>query len=479
MRLTEVLLLFAALPLAMAAILSPSLPRVSARVWLLVLIAAFATHFLLEDVYWQIATCYIACLLLAAAVLFSTRIGATSVRLVGALSLLLLIASAVSLLVIPKFRLPTPTGAYPVGTRLLHLTDPFRPDSTFKGGKRELMAQAWYPTDQRRGTRAPYRRWRETTPLSSYDAVLLTHSYIDAPIAHEGAPFPILLFNPAWNGQRTQNTAQIEDLASHGFIVIAIDHPHNSSPIAYPDGQLLLAASTPSIDDFRGITLEHQIIVGDIEVRQQAADDSLLLDALTHMAADSSSIWYRAVDLNRIGAFGHSFGGAVAVQAAFQDPRILAAINLDGWIFGDIFQRPLTKPMMAMYEEDYPPTQAEVDATMRTGTPEQQRYMQLTLLDQKNVERSLAFGGGYEVLIQGAKHMNFSDRALYSPFRRFTDAGEIKAARALHIVNAYTLAFFLQTLKGTPEPLLQQSQSPFPEVRFRIWRRPAITLPSD
>lgn len=469
MRLTEFLLLFAALPLAIAAIVSPSIPRGATRFWLLLLFAALAIHLMLENVYWQIAPCYIACLLLAAVVFFSTRLGVTSIRLAGLASLLLLIASAVCLLVVPKFRFPAPTGPYNVGTRLLHFTDLVRPDSTFKSGKRELMVQAWYPTNQRRGTRAPYRTWKETTPLSSYDAVLLTHSYLNAPIANDGAPFPIILFNPAWNGQRTQNTAQMEDLASNGFIVFAIDHPHNSRPVAYPDGQIVLATNTPDIDDFHGVTMEHQIAVGDVEVRQQSADNSLVLDVLTQMASDPSSSWYHRIDLSRIGTFGHSFGGAVAVQTAFQDRRILAAMNLDGWTFGDIFQQPLNKPMMAMYEEDYPPTPAEVATTMQTATRELKIDTQLTLLDQKNVERSLAVGGGYVVLMQGAKHMNFSDRALYSPFRRFTNAGDIKATRALKIINAYTLAFFSQTLKGTHEPLLQKPQSPFPEVKLQIW----------
>jgi dienelactone hydrolase len=185
-------------------------------------------------------------------------------------------------------------------------------------------------------------------------------------------------------------------------------------------------------------------------------------------------MWYGAVDLGRVGTFGHSFGGAVAVQTAFQDSRVQAAMNLDGWTFGDIWHRPLNKPMMLMYEDDYPPTQAEIDATQRSGTRESQLYMQLTVEDLKNVERSLAAGGGYQVFIEGAKHMNFSDRALYSPLRRFTSAGDMDAVRAFTIINQYTVAFFSQTLKGTQEPLLRQTQRQFPEARLKIWPKEQI-----
>jgi pimeloyl-ACP methyl ester carboxylesterase len=469
MRLSEAFLLFTTFLLGVAAILSPASFRGAARSWLVIPFTALAIHFFGERLYWQIAPCYLACLLLAVVVLLSTRLSSTSIRLLVVFSLLLLIASAGSLLVVPKFRLPVPTGPYAVGTRLIHLTDPARSDTTFKSGKRELMAQAWYPTDQRSGTRASYRSWEETTPISSYDSVLLTHSFKDAPVARDGASFPLILFNPAWNGQRTQNTFQMEELASHGFIVVAIDHTHNSTPVAFPDGQVVRVKDMQSIDDFSDVTLEHQIALGDKEVRQQAADDSLFLDALTEMASDPASMWYRAVDLNRVGALGHSFGGAVAIQTAFQDPRVHAAMNLDGWTFGDLWQRPLNKPTMLLYEDDYPPTQAEIDATQRSGDHQSQLYLQLTLDDLKNVERSLAAGGGYEVFIEGAKHMNFCDRALYSPLRRFTSAGNIDAVRAFTIINQYTVAFFSHTLKGTQEPLLQETKRPFPEARLKIW----------
>lgn len=471
MRLFEVLLLTAALPLAFVAITAPALLRKSARLWLVLIVAALGAHFLIENVYWQVAPAYIACALLGLFCLIARRVGVLAIRLAGAAGVALLLVSAVSLLVVPKFRLPAPTGDYAVGTTILHFVDPVRADATFKSGKRELMVQAWYPADQSEGRQASYRRRAETTLLSSYDAVLPTHSYLDAAVAHRGRLFPIILFNPSWNGQRTQNTFQMEDLASHGFVILAVDHPHNSSPVAFPDRQLVLSDEVLPIDDFTGVDLENRIEAGDKEVRLQAGDDRLALDLLSKMAADPTSGWYGTVDLNRVGAFGHSFGGAVAVETAFEDTRVVAAMNLDGWEFGEIWQRPLLKPQMVMYENDYPPSVEEICRTMRGGSHQDRLYMQLTIEDQKNVERSLAANGGYEVFLRGANHMDFSDRDLYSPLRRFTNAGEIKATRAHEIINAYTLAFFSQTLKGTRAGLLQQMSSPYPEVRMKIWPR--------
>ena len=112
-----------------------------------------------------------------------------------------------------------------------HVAGPSRP--------REIMVQIWYPAIPDHQPLASYRRRRETTLLSSYMAVLKTHSYKDAAVATNGAPFPVLLFNPAWAGHRTQNTYQVEDLASHGFIVVGVDHTYNSGPVAFPDGRVI------------------------------------------------------------------------------------------------------------------------------------------------------------------------------------------------------------------------------------------------
>ena len=86
---------------------------------------------------------------------------------------------------------------------------------------------------------------QETTPLSSYQSVLWTHARLEGPIASHGHPFPVLLFNPAWTGRRTQNTFLAEELASHGYIVAGIDHTYNSGPVAFPDGRVVNSGPIP------------------------------------------------------------------------------------------------------------------------------------------------------------------------------------------------------------------------------------------
>jgi dienelactone hydrolase len=376
-----------------------------------------------------------------------------------------LFASAAALIVLPKFRLPTPTGHSAIGTRILHLEDSSRPDTAFASGHRELMVQVWYPAQASNAPFAEYRRAAETTWLSSYDAVLATHSRQDAPILKSSGPLPVLLFNPAWQGQRTQNTFETEELASHGFFVVAIDHTHNSEPIAFPDGRIVDSSGIRDIEDFTGVSYQQQLDYGNAEANVEARDDSFVLDALARLNGDASSPWYRSLDFNRVGAFGHSFGGAVSLEAAFLDPRIRAAVNMDGWIFGDLWRHNFSKPLLLIYEDPFPPPAATLQAGLSSGDRNTRLISQLDLDDLANVNRTLSTCGGYAVSIRGTRHFNFSDRALYSPFRKLTEAGSISPQRAHRIINDYTLAFFNQELNQQPDPLLREP-SAYPEAHF-------------
>jgi hypothetical protein len=77
---------------------------------------------------------------------------------------------------------------------------------------------------------------------------------------------------------------------------------------------------------------------------------------------------------------------------------------------------------------------------------------------------------GYAVTIAGSQHGTFWDMGLV--FDHFDGVGTLSAytgtidhARALAIIDAYTLAFFQRHLQGLPAPLLD-GPPPYPEVTF-------------
>jgi dienelactone hydrolase len=440
------------------------------RILCAVLVATLLVHVIDEGAHWQMAPAYLAEAVLLAWFFMAGRLPAASSRWLSAGCLLLIIATAVLSSLLPMFRLPKPTGQYAVGTRLLYMVDPSREDEFgfSPSGHRELMVQVWYPAQLSQSDRlAVYRRRSEATRVSSYQSVLKTHSFLDAEVLRAGAPFPLLIFNPAWTGQRTQNTFLMEELASHGFVVASIDHTYYSGAVAFPDGREMDSRHAPEMGSFAQNTVDEEETMGAKFVRILAKDDSFVLDQLQAMNQDAASPFFQRLDMARVGALGHSIGGAAAAQAALDDPRIKAALNLDGWMFGDVAEQGLSKPLMLMYEGTY--DEKQMPPFPASGSEGNKRFWQMNRRDIDSIDASLRRYGGYRLFLRGASHWNFTDRALYSPLRRWTEAGTIKPHLAHSIIDRYTLAFFSHVLKGTPEPILDGPSGVSPEATLETW----------
>jgi hypothetical protein len=443
----------------------------------LLLLTVLAIHAVREGVHWQLVPLYSTVPALLIGWLPYTPVAA--LPWIGIACLLLIALSITASVLVPIFKLPAPSGPYRVGTRILYMVDASRDAS---GGtlaasvrelasRRELMVQLWYPAEPARNRKAVYRRLRETTPKSSHHAVLRTDSFLNAPISSQDAPHPLLLFSPAWTGQRTQSTFQMQDLASHGFVVASIDHTYYSGRVAFPDGRVLDGQFAPQLGNFENVTVPEAIELIGKYVLIEAKDQVFVLDQLSALNHDETSSFYQQLDLTRIGAFGHSIGGAAACEACYLDSRIKAALNIDGWMGADVLTEGLAKPWMAIYgrETENRPSSEELNA----GAPVVQRYWEMNKQNDASVEASLMRFGGFRLYIEGAGHWNFSDRPLYSPRRSWTSAGPIPPRRAFEIINSYTRAFFSQALNGKNEPLLQQSRSEFSDVEFEVWPPPA------
>ena len=435
------------------------------------LLAVLAVHAVREGVHWQLLPLYLSVPALLIGWLSHTPVAV--LPWIGIACFFLIALSITASALVPMFKLPAPSGPYRVGTRILYMVDASRDalGGSSEGGRRELMVQLWYPAEPTGHRKAVYRRLRETTPKSSHHAVLRTDSFLNAPISARSAPHPLLLFTPAWTGQRTQSTFQMQDLASHGFVVASIDHTYYSGRVAFPDGRVLDGQSAPQLGNFEGVTVPEAIELIGKHVLIEAKDQIFLLDQLAALNHDESSPLYQQLDMTRVGAFGHSIGGAAASEACYLDSRIKAALNIDGWMGEDVLTEGLAKPWMVIYGKgtEDPPSSEELSA----APPVVQRYWEMNRQNYAAVQANLKRFGGFRLYIKGAGHWNFSDRAIYSPRRSWTSAGPIQPRRAFAIVNSYTRAFFSQALNGKNEPLLQQRSSEFSEVEFEHWKRPA------
>jgi alpha-beta hydrolase superfamily lysophospholipase len=126
------------------------------------------------------------------------------------------------------------------------------------------------------------------------------------------------------------NTALISDLASRGYAVVAIDHPHDSTAVEQPNGTLVpadtnLARRIPSA------------------FNQRVRDVGVVLGQLSRLVPQRR----RAT---RIAILGHSLGGAVAAQAVLRYPRLAAGIDLDGSPRGSVLAAGLSRPFALMLQ---------------------------------------------------------------------------------------------------------------------------------
>ncbi|MFD5270496.1 alpha/beta hydrolase family protein [Streptomyces sp. NPDC058335] len=343
---------------------------------------------------------------------------------------------------VPVF--PEPSGHFAVGTRVMQWTDPHRPETATPapGDRRTVAVQLWYPARKSPAgaQRARYLGRTEHEARTVSDALarysglpgfLLdgvphahTHSVFNAPVADRGGRFPVVLFSPGLGGVRTQNTAWAEELASHGYVVAALDHPYDSAAVVLADGRTINTKIAPTGDDDE----DNERAVETTGVR--AADLSFVLDQLGRLdGGEIAGTLTGRLDTGRVAVTGHSLGGGAALQAARQDPRFDAVINLDGYP---------RDPNLSSYHQ---PTLALTQAISPETDP---RYIpRLT----KVLELSTATS--YRLTIPGAAHLTFMDAPLYLPPVP-SIVGALGRTESVHVVAATTLAFLDATLRHGP-----------------------------
>ena len=368
----------------------------------------------------------------------------------------------------PVFTLPKPDGPYRVGTFARHLIDHNRHErhAASPDVPRELMIQVWYPAKDGAGSRAWYRDPRMNTAKSSYFRLVKTHSYWNLPVADEPRSFPVLLFSPSSGGFRSQNTFEVEELVSQGYIVVGIDHPYSSSRVVFPDGRIV--HSLPWIETSSQAAFDASNRRVELMVEDHVADARFLLDEMERWnRPGSNELLSGRMDLARVGVFGHSFGGALAAGLCVADSRVVAGINMDGWMFGDAEKNGIPKPFFFMNSGDgRGPERAQIEKLSGDARVEGEK----DLMDWEALQRSLRNFGGYHLTVLDSDHGNYSDLVLFKRELALSGPPRPNPYQVFDIVNAYTLAFFDRYVRLRPAPLLDQPGSR--AVLFEVHARP-------
>jgi pimeloyl-ACP methyl ester carboxylesterase len=168
--------------------------------------------------------------------------------------------------------------------------------------------------------------------------------------------FPVLLFSPGLGNLTLYYSSLLYELASRGFVVAALWHPYSTQVVAFPGGTVL---NSNAAGGMSGVPPDEQNAklgrLGEV----WAGDQRFVLNQLAAWNERHAQLRGR-LDLQRVGAFGHSLGGAAAAQAAYDDDRIDAAINMDGAMFGTVTTQGSRVPFLLVQAEMPVPTDAEL-----------------------------------------------------------------------------------------------------------------------
>lgn len=287
------------------------------------------------------------------------------------------------------------------------------------------------------------------------------HFYYPADVA-EGERFPLIVFSHGAFGYYQSNTSTYMELASNGYVVAALDHPHHAFFTKDTNGETVIVdmdffGAAMSLSDDTDKQEQYDLYREWMGVR--VPDMNYAVDTIKAAAAAGSvnESWHIAeedrdtvrsvlnmTDISRIGLMGHSMGGATSVQLGRERDDIGAVIDLDGTMLGEylgvengellVSDTPYTVPVLDFNNwESYTGIQEYV--------AEGGRY--------PNTEVVSHAEEGFSAAVRDTKHMDFTDLPLLSPFLgSLLGSGERGTEETMTIVNSAVLSFFNCYLKG-------------------------------
>ena len=274
--------------------------------------------------------------------------------------------------------------------------------------------------------------------------------------------FPLVVFSHGAFGYYQSNTSTYMELASNGYVVAALDHPHHAFFTKDTDGKTVLVDmdfmnTALTLNEKMGAEKLYALYTEWMALR--TADMGFAVDeikaAVTAGKTDAS--WFvpeknggaiqtvlNMTDIEKIGLMGHSMGGATAVALGRERDDISAVIDVDGTMLSEytgvengaltVREDPYTVPVLAFDNWDSYNDMEEYAA--QGGV-------------HPNAELLKNASAGFRTTVRGSKHMDFTDLPLLSPILgNMLGSGERDTKETMTIVNSLVLRFFNCYLRG-------------------------------
>ena len=314
-----------------------------------------------------------------------------------------------------------PTGNYPVLTREVTYRDASRVE-TFgsSGGNREVNVTFYYP---------------ET----------------------DTGKFPLVVFSHGAFGVRSSNTSTMKDLASHGYVTCAVDHPYHALFTKDDKGKITMIDPgfyKEFMDTTKGVYDEKTTIgIQHRWLKLRTDDLNFVLDTIKRSAlAGGADEFYRLIDTDKIGLIGHSLGGAADVQLARDRDDIDAVVNLDGDMLGEYLDNAdgqyvlnktaFTTPLLNLYTDDL---KKGFDRVMKDGEDYPQKWV------------AASDPYDFDVFLNGTNHLSLTDLPIVMPSMVAVISWQMQGkigdqiadpVAVIKTMNRLVLGFYDRFLKG-------------------------------
>ncbi len=429
-----------------------------------VLLVVLGLQFLVEGFRWQLWGLYgVALGMVLGDVLVGERelVSYQRIRRVvlGLVGIILVVAPAWAL---PVVELPPPTGPYQIATATFEIRSPDRLEvyGPKPGQDRRLMAQVWYPGRVPEGAEllSPWIADLEVvgSALSQtmgvpgffldYTAYTSSHSYERA-VPYQGQ-IPVVIYSHGWRLFRNSALYQMESLASHGYLVIAVDHTYGSVATVFPDGETarLDPEALPDPDEVGDEAFEEAAVR---LLETYSEDLRLVIRSLEQGTSGPFGSLAAIADMDRLGIYGHSLGGGAAVRTCLVETVCGVVAALDGWVEPiDSSELSGELNIPSMFIRSDPWRELENDQVLRG------------LVERSNRRT-------YWIGIQDTVHSDLTIAPVLTPLgSRLGLRGAMPAAQVFAIIDRYLVSFFDRHLLGVGGRDI--TEAPPPGVLFEL-----------
>lgn len=332
-------------------------------------------------------------------------------RVMGAM-ILFTFSLAVAIL-LPQYEPLPVTGEHEVETVMYTWVDEDRVETyTDTGEKRAVSLKIWYP--------------------------------------HDSGSYPLIVFSHGAGGMLESNASTCMELASNGYVAVSIAHSYQAAYVEDVHGKVTMLDMefmSQIMMDNGSTDLEHEEKVYELQkewMEIRTRDENFVLDTILDYVKSGEGVPFDRINIEKIGLFGHSLGGATSVAVGRQRTDIDAVIDLEGTMLGEYIG--YEKGVVLYCEDPYPIPLLDINS--------RNVYEQIQSQELAGAQQYVNFFVGeradhfQEMIMEEAGHMNFCDLAVISPLgAKLLGTGTTDAREFLVQLNAIVLNYFNNYLK--------------------------------